>query len=50
MKEAKEEVGPGDGSRRGLRVIHPPWSDYPLPGCSPAEPDAVSPDENSISQ
>jgi hypothetical protein len=36
--------GPGDENRRGPRVIHPPRSGYPSSGCSPAEPDSVSPD------
>jgi len=33
---------------QGLAEMLPPRSDYPLPGCSPAEPDSVSPDTSSV--
>jgi transposase len=39
---------PGGNDRQGLRDIHPPRSGYPSPGCSPAEPDSVSPDNSSV--
>jgi hypothetical protein len=44
----REQENPGDRDRRGLRVIHPPWSGYPSSGCSPAEPDSVSPDSPTV--
>src|SRR5487761_1197118 len=35
---------PGPRQRaRAKRVIYPPGPGYPLPSCSPAEPDSVSP-------
>ena len=43
-KEPWRREPPGLG-----RFIHPPWSGYPLSGCSPAEPDSVSPDEDQYS-
>lgn len=33
---------------RGPADLLPPWSEYPLPGCTSAGPDAVSPDSSSI--
>jgi hypothetical protein len=33
---------------RGPAEMLPPRSGYPLPGCSPAEPDSVSPDTSSV--
>jgi hypothetical protein len=33
---------------RGPADLLPPWSGYPLPGCTSAEPDSVSPDSSSI--
>jgi transposase len=33
---------------RGSAEMLPPRSDYPLSGCSPAEPDSVSPDTSSV--
>jgi transposase len=35
-------------SPRGPADLLPPWSRYPLPGCTSAEPDSVSPDSLSI--
>lgn len=37
-----------DATPQGLRGIPPPWTGYPLSGCSPAEPDSVSPDDPSV--
>jgi transposase len=45
---AGDEKSLGDVGRRGLRVIHPPRSEYPSSGCSSAEPDSVSPDESTV--
>jgi transposase len=45
---ASNEKSPGDSCHRGLRVIHPPRSEYPSSGCSSAEPDSVSSDESSV--
>ena len=33
---------------RGPADLLPPWSEYPLPGCTSAEPDSVSPDNPSV--
>ena len=35
-------------ARQGAADVPPPRSGYPLPGCSSAEPDAVSPDSSSV--
>jgi transposase len=35
-------------SPRGPADLLPPWSGYPLPGCTSAEPDSVSPDSSSV--
>ncbi len=43
-----QQESPGGNARLGLREIHPPRSGYPLPGCSPAAPDSVSPDSSSL--
>jgi transposase len=43
-----QQRGPGGLNRQGQRDILPPWSGYPLSGCSPAEPDSVSPDHPSV--
>jgi transposase len=40
--------GPGDRDHQGPREIHPPWSGYSLPGCSPAEPDSASPNQSGL--
>jgi transposase len=38
-----------DGNHhQGRADMLPPKSSYPLPGCSPAEPDSVSPDTSSV--
>jgi hypothetical protein len=44
----RKENGPGGATRRGQAEMLPPRSGYPLPGCSPAEPDSVSPDTPSV--
>lgn len=41
---------PAGRDRQGPADILPPRSEYPLSGCSPAEPDAVSPDTSSVVQ
>jgi hypothetical protein len=43
-----KSLGSPATDHRGLRVIHPPRSGYPLSGCSSAEPDSVSPDEATV--
>lgn len=45
---AAEQKGPGSGDCRSLRDIDPPWSGYPSPGCSSAEPRSVSPDQFNV--
>jgi hypothetical protein len=41
--------GPGEPVvPQGLAEMLPPRSDYPSSGCSPAEPDSVSPDTSSV--
>jgi transposase len=39
---------PAGSDRQGPADIPPPRSGYPLSGCSPAEPDSVSPDPSSV--
>jgi hypothetical protein len=46
MNETGEAPTAEAGGAYGF--IHPPWPGYPLPGCSAAEPDSVSPDKSSI--
>jgi transposase len=41
---AQERENPDGNRHQGLRDIHPPRSGYPSSGCSPAEPESVSPD------
>jgi len=43
MRGGKKEPEPGDSGRAD---ILPPWPGYPLLGCSPAEPNSVSPGKN----
>jgi len=46
-----QNEGLGDrcpNDHQGPADMLPPRSDYPLPGCSPAEPSAVSPDTSSV--
>lgn len=43
-----EQNGPGSENHRGAADILPPRSGYPSSGCSPAEPDSVSPDTSSV--
>ena len=43
-----ERENPGGDDRQGVREIHPPRSGYPSSGCSPAEPDSVSPDGSRV--
>jgi hypothetical protein len=40
-----EFKGSGRRSAGASGTFFPPWPGYPLPGCSPAEPDSVSPDK-----
>lgn len=47
-ESAPRAQNPGDAHRRGLRVIHPPWSEYSSPGCTPAEPDSASSDNSNV--
>jgi hypothetical protein len=44
------DKGPGDQviDRQGPADLPPPRSGYPLPGCTSAEPDSVSPDTSSV--
>jgi transposase len=44
----QERENPGGGDRQGVRDIHPPRSGYPSSGCSPAEPESVSPDGSRV--
>jgi hypothetical protein len=41
--QARNNKAPVTAATGARRVIHPPWPGYPLSGCSPAEPDSVSP-------
>jgi hypothetical protein len=43
MNDGMEKNTPTAEAAGAQRAIHPPWFGYPLPGCSPAEPGAVSP-------
>ena len=43
-----ERENPGGCDRQGVRDIHPPRSGYPSSGCSPAEPESVSPDGSRV--
>jgi len=45
---AKKQDGPGSMGHRGTADTLPPRSGYPSSGCSPAEPDSVSPDPSSV--
>ncbi len=45
---AAQQQSPDGSDRQGLRDIHPPWSRYPSPGCSSAEPGSVSPDTSTV--
>ncbi|MCL2330871.1 MAG: IS21 family transposase, partial [Phycisphaerae bacterium] len=40
--------GPDGNDHQGRADMLPPKSSYPLSGCSPAEPDSVSPDTSSV--
>jgi transposase len=44
----RKSLAPLKAEQGALRVIHPPRSGYPLPGCTSAEPGSVSPDSSSI--
>jgi len=48
--EEEQPKGPASGDRRGAADILPPRSGYPSSGCSPAEPDSVSPDTPSVTR
>ncbi|MCZ2075705.1 MAG: IS21 family transposase [Bryobacterales bacterium] len=43
-----QQNGPEGVIPQGPADMLPPRSDYPLPGCSPAEPDSVSPDTSTL--
>jgi transposase len=43
-----QQNGPEGWLPRGPAEMLPPRSDYPSSGCSPAEPDSVSPDTSSV--
>ena len=43
MNEGMKKKAPTVETAGAQRAIHPPWFGYPLSGCSPAEPDSVSP-------
>ena len=43
MNDGMEKEAPAADAAGAHRAIHPSWLGYPLPGCSPAEPDSVSP-------
>lgn len=46
---AAHEESPGaSGTRSGSADLSPPRPGYPLPGCSSAEPDSVSPDHSTV--
>jgi len=45
---ADDQNGPGSVGHRGTADILPPRPGYPSSGCSPAEPDSVSPDPSSV--
>ena len=48
-QQYSQQQNPGPpAADQGLRVIHPPGSGSPSSGCSPAEPDSVSPDSSSL--
>jgi len=38
-----QKATPTERSAGASGTFFPPWPGYPLPGCSPAEPDSVSP-------
>jgi hypothetical protein len=49
VRGMSEEEGPGGAGRPGSSTSSTrPRSDYPLSGCSPAEPDSVSPDSSTV--
>jgi hypothetical protein len=43
-----QDKGPDGSHHQGPAEMLPPRSGYPLSGCSPAEPDSVSPDNSSV--
>ena len=43
-----ESPGPRHDLDRGFADTLPPGSDYPLPGCTSAEPGSVSPDDSTV--
>jgi hypothetical protein len=45
---AKKQNGPGSAGHRGAADVLPPRPGYPSSGCSPAEPDSVSPDPSTV--
>lgn len=45
---SEKQNGPGSHDHQGSTEMLPPRSGYPSSGCSPAEPDSVSPDPSSV--
>lgn len=45
---SEKQNSPGSKDRQGPAEMLPPRSGYPSSGCSPAEPDSVSPDPSSV--
>ncbi len=51
VSSVHQEEGPGNFRRPGpLGVLEPVWPGYPSSGCSPAEPDSVSPGKEFYGQ
>jgi hypothetical protein len=46
----EKQNGPGGTRRQGPADVLPPRPGYPSPGCSPAEPDSVSPDTSNVTR
>ena len=46
-EEVEEEKALAAETTGASGSFHPPWFGYPLSGCSPAEPDSVSPEYRS---
>lgn len=50
IESLANENGLDDNRRRGLRVIHPPWSEYSSSGCTSAEPDSASSNASTVAR
>lgn len=48
MLAAETNKAPRASTLRGQRIVPPPWLGYPLLGCSPAEPNSVSPSNDNV--